>query len=473
MIGTVFDSVLAILPLLRLRPFNTAAPEGRSKERHRLIVLTAVTSAVAKFITVATAFISIPLTLHYLGPERYGMWMTMSSFLAMLSFADLGIGSGLINAVAAAHGRDDRLEIRRYVSSGFFVLTIIAAAILVLFAAAYPYVAWFELFNVQSDAARREAGPALAVIVACIALNLPASVVQRVQTGTQRGFVINLWRCLGSIVGLIGIIVAVHLEAGLKWLVLAFAGAPLCASCLNGLIFFRKLEPDICPSPLAISRDAVLNVVRTGLFFLGLQITGYVTFFSDNIFVAQVLGSTAVTQYSVPERMFTVITMAAAMVLMPLWPAYGEARARGDQVWVKQTLMRSLFLGVGFAAVVASILLFAGPWIIKLWVGNSVTPSFVLLLALACWKVIETGGVATAMVLNSHNMLRFQLVTATLVAISVIPLKILLLHAMGISGVVWATILAYTLFSALPMFIFFRRGGFEKKIKAYQWKVTV
>ena len=274
MVSVISNSVRAIFLLLRPRPFDMTGPRGRSNERHRLIVLSSFTSAVAKLITVVTALISVPLTLRYLGVERYGMWMTMSSFLAMLSFADFGIGNGLLNAVAGAYGRDDRQEIRRYVSSAFLILTIIAATILVLFSAVYRYVPWFEIFNVQSDLARREAGPALAIVVACIALGVPASIVQRVQTGMQRGFMANLWQCLASTIGLVGIITAIRFEAGLHWLVLAFVGAPLIAAVLNSLIFFGRLQPDIAPSVLAVSRHAVTRVVHTGLLFLGLQIAG-------------------------------------------------------------------------------------------------------------------------------------------------------------------------------------------------------
>jgi O-antigen/teichoic acid export membrane protein len=457
MISGVFNSVRTIFPLRRLHKFTTTAPRERAKERHRLIALSALTSAIAKVITVTATLISVPLTLHYLGPERYGMWITMSSFLTMLSFADFGVGNGLLNAVAAAYGRDDRQEIRRYVSSAFFVLSIIAAVTLLLFSAGYRYISWFKIFNVQSDLARREAGPALAVVVACIALGVPATIVQRVQTGMQLGFMANLWQCFASALGLIGLVIAIHFEAGLNWLVLALAGAPLAASILNTFIFFGRLQPELAPSPVAVSHDAITRIVSTGLLFLGLQIAGSIILGSDSIFVAQALGAEAVTQYSVPERMFAFITMLSTMALMPLWPAYGEARARGDHAWVKLTMMRSLFMGTGFAAMIASILLFAGPFIIRLWVGNSVAPSFLLLLGLACWKVIETGGAAIAMVLNSHDILRFQLATATLVVITVVPLKIVLLHAIGVSGVVWATVISYTIFSALPMFVFFRR----------------
>ncbi len=109
--GRAFD-----LSLL-LHSFDVSTAEGRAKERQRRVALSALASALAKVISVSTALISVPLTLHYLGAERYGMWMTMSSLVAMLGFADLGIGNGLLTSVASAHGRDDRAKIKAYVSS--------------------------------------------------------------------------------------------------------------------------------------------------------------------------------------------------------------------------------------------------------------------------------------------------------------------------------------------------------------------
>ena len=51
-----------------------------------------------------------------------------------------------------------------------------------------------------------------------------------------------------------------------------------------------------------------------------------------------------------PAQMFGLISTVLAMALSPLWPAYGEAIARGDHDWVKQTLYRSIILSVGVAA---------------------------------------------------------------------------------------------------------------------------
>ena len=85
------DSLTRGLSLIRLKPYDVSTPGGRAQERHRRIALTALASAAARGIGVATSLISVPLTLHYLGVERYGLWMTISSVIAMLGFADLGL----------------------------------------------------------------------------------------------------------------------------------------------------------------------------------------------------------------------------------------------------------------------------------------------------------------------------------------------------------------------------------------------
>jgi hypothetical protein len=88
--------------VLRLKPFDTATPEGRSLERYRRGALTTFTSVTARVLTVFTGLIAVRLTVRYLGTERYGLWMTITSVVAMMSFADLGIGNGLLNSISEA-----------------------------------------------------------------------------------------------------------------------------------------------------------------------------------------------------------------------------------------------------------------------------------------------------------------------------------------------------------------------------------
>lgn len=436
--------------LASLRPFNTDTPEGRASERHRRVVLSALAAALAKIISVATVLISVPLTLHYLGPERYGMWMTISSLAAILAFADLGIGNGMLNAIAAANGRDDRAAIRGFVSSGFFGLSLVSLGLMCFFVAAYRFIPWPELFNVQSGIAQQEVGPAVAVFFICFALAIPLTIVQRVQMALQCGFLSSLWQCLASVFALIGVLVAIRYEAGLLWLVLAFVGVPLVVSALNSVVFFNYMQPEIAPARRAITRAAATQLVRTGGLFLILQLVAAVTYASDSFVITQMLGASAVADYAVPERMFSLITVMLAMLFAPLWPAYGEAIERGDVAWVRHTLRRSVACAAALAFVFSVPLILLGPWLIELWIGTTVVPTMTLLISLAVWKSIEAVGNSLSAFLNGANVVRIQLAISSITMIAAISLKVLLVPVIGVSGTVWATVIAFSVCALIP-----------------------
>jgi hypothetical protein len=73
------------------------------------------------------------------------------------------------------------------------------------------------------------------------------------------------------------------------------------------------------------------------------------------------------------------------------------------------------------------------------------------MLGLGMWKIIEAGGIATTMFLNGANNVRLQAGLATLMAFAAILLKIWFVSWIGIAGAIWATILAYLIFVALPL----------------------
>lgn len=441
-----------IKSLLRFAPFDVSTEGGRANERHRRATLTALAAAAAKGLSIGTALITVPLTLNYLGTERYGMWMTISSLVAMLSFADLGIGNGILNAVSAAHGRNDTPAIKEYVSSGFLVLTLVAILIVVIFACTYRVVPWHEIFNVRSVQSRQESGPALAVLIVCFAWAIPLGVVQRVQTGLQNGFVANLWQCFGSVMGLAAVVLAVWLNAGLPWLVFALAGSPLVASLLNSVIYFVWLHPEAAPSPKWVSWRAMKTIAHIGILFFVLQIVATFAYTSDNIVIAQILGPDAVAEYSVPQRLFSVISMLLIMLLSPLWPAYGEAIARGDNVWARSAFRRSFLVSVGAATIASFVLIVFGSQIIGLWVGHIVAPSLLLLIGLGLWQVVQAGGNAAAMILNGSNVMSFQIYVAVITGVVIIALKILLVERIGIAGAVWSSVIGFVVCAALPVY---------------------
>lgn len=437
--------------LLQRRSFDASSAEQRANERHRRVALSALASIFARGVSIGTTLVSVPLTLHYLGPERYGMWMVMSSLVAFLSFADLGVGNGVLTLVAAVSGKDDIAAIKRIASSSFFVLSLIAVLLIAALTCSYPFIHWFKLFNVRSDLARNEAGAAFSVFLCSIALAIPLGVVQKLQTGLQQGFIVSLWQCLGNLMGLAGVLVVIWLRGGMTWLVFSLVTVPMFATALNNIGFFWVARPDLRPRLAFVERATMVRVARTGALFLVLQIAVAFTFASDSIIISQVLGAAAVADYAVPEKMFSLISVLVSMFTAPLWPAYGEAISRGDRDWVRRTLLRSITLSALLASTMSVFLVFFGPRILALWIGRLIDPPFALLLGFGIWKAIEACGMAVAVYLNGAQVVGVQVVTASLTAICAISLKIFFLSSQGLAGVIWATIVAYGICTALPI----------------------
>lgn len=435
---------------VRLRPFDISTTEGRGQERHRRAVLTFLVSAVARTISVSTVLISIPLCLSYLGTERFGMWMTLSSIVALLGFADLGIGNGLLNAVSEAHGRADPAAIRRYISSALFTLTAISGALLVGIFLIGGSVNWASAFKVKTPTAIVELPRTLVVFSICFALNIPLGVVQRVQSGLQHGYVAGLWQALGSMFGFLAVLGVIHWDGGLPWLVLAFMVPPLGTAILNGIVYFTAIRPDLRFRTRDVTREAMTKVAHTGLLFLVLQIALATAVYSDNFLISTMLGADSVIRYAVPARMFALIGLGLSSAMAPLWPAYGEATARRDAQWIGTTLRRSLIVSFVASLLSASLLIFLGRKILWIWVGPAVSTSFGLMIGLGVWSVLEATGNALAMFLNGLNVVRTQVITATAFAVICITLKILLLPRVGVTGIVWGNIIAYSLTTAIP-----------------------
>lgn len=434
---------------VRLKPFDTSTTEGRSKERYRRIALTSVTAITAKAIGILTALISVPLTIGYLGTERYGLWMTMSSVIALLGFADLGIGNGLLNAVAEADGKDDRNAASRSVSSAFFILLGIAIFLLALLISIYSFISWQRVYNVTSDLAIRESGPATALLLVVFIINMPLGIVQRVQMGYQEGVKNHVWAIAGSLVGFVGLLVIVYLKAGLPWLVLAVSGGPVLVMLINWFREFTWLKPWLFPHWSAFDWETGRKIVSTGIVFLILQIFAIIGNSSDNIVIAQVLGASAVTVYAVVQKLF-MTALIAQYFLQPLWPAFGEATARDDLQWVRRTFNRALALSLGLGVLTGLPLMFFGKRIVSMLAGPDIVPSTILLLGFTLLGLVycTIGSISTY--LNSGNLVSKQMPFFGLATLSALALKIVGAHYWQVEGVVWGTVAAYGIFYIVP-----------------------
>lgn len=439
------------------RSHDASTERGRGHERFRRAALTSVTTLAAKGAQIAAGLISVPLTLHYLGAERYGLWMMISSASVMLRYADFGMGNGLVNAVSRAHGAGDEKLGRSSTSSAFFMLLGIAVASLLLMVIVYPFVNWSAVFNVKSAAARVEAGPALAIFALFTLASMPLGVVQRVQFGYQEGYASNLWLAAGSILGLAGVVAVIRFHGGLTWLVMALAGGPLLSTALNYTVHFGWVRPSLRPAFACFKRSLASSLAKAGGTFFGIQMFGTLMAPFDNILIGHLLGPATVAQYTVVQKLIGLAYMAPTVILTPLWPAYGEALSRGDVDWVRATFHKAIVFSALTSSVIAAGLLMFGRQLVLLWVGRVITVPLSIMVPLALLMVVNTIGDAGGFLLYSADSARYVLRSAAAWSIMGVVVKVWSTGRFGVPGLAWAAAVTCLLCFALPNLLFARR----------------
>jgi hypothetical protein len=117
-------------------------------------------------------------------------------------------------------------------------------------------------------------------------------------------------------------------------------------------------------------------------------------------------------------------------------------------------LSLSLRLTFIIVALPSLFLVLFGVQIIHFWVGPEITPSFLLLAGMGIWTLMQTLATTIAMFLCGANILRLQVISASLMAVSALIVKILLTQSIGLPGIIWGTIIAYALFTFIPYMVY-------------------
>lgn len=425
------------------------AERSRSRRRYARATLNGITSVLAKVVVLITAIVSVPLTYRYLGTERYGLWMTITSCVLFMGFADFGIGNGLTASIAAADGLDDRGEARRKVSSGFFLLMLIALVLGLVLAACYPMIPWASLYGTKTALAATEAGPASVVLILCTAVSMPIGTVLRIQLGYQEGYVGDLWNALGNLLALGGVLVATHSRGSLPMLVCAVTGIPVLTTTVNCLTQFYYVRPWLRPSLRLFDAKAAWHLGAVGSLFFVQQCFGLIYYVSDNIVISRVMGAAHVAEYAVMQRIFS-IGLVAQYFMAPLWPAIGEAVVRRDLSWARTIVIRAIAFSVGTGMVCGTIMLFLSRYLMKRWSGVDLGTMDSMRIGFAIWVVLVGYLAAMNAILNQPGVMRRHLLLFGSASVASLLLKVEFARHGLLSGIVWATIIGFGTIYVVP-----------------------
>jgi O-antigen/teichoic acid export membrane protein len=409
---------------------------NRGLERYRRAGITASTSFLSKALTIVIGFVSVPLTVHYLGAERYGVWLTISSLLTWMSLTDFGIaGNALVNVISEAHGRDDRGTARAYASSAFWTLTSISAMLGLLLAITFRWIPWRAIFRVSADMTTHELHLACALTLFVFVLSMPLNIVNSVYSAYQDGFVANLWAIVSNVLALVGLVIVTRFQGGLPALIIATSGTRAVITTANAIYLFSGRYRWLRPTPSAVRWTKIKRLVKLGGKYLVTQVAALGIYQSQPFIITQMLGPSQVPIFVIAYKIITVPIDLSYIATTPFVSAFSEAKARDDWRWIrgafKNTTLACMTIGIPVTIAIA----FAGKTLVQLLAGPQVVPDWSVISWLSLYTLVGVGIMTSNQILCGVERVGLLAISLSLAAVGTIGLGVLFAHPWGLAGV--------------------------------------
>ena len=105
-------------------------------------------------VNIAVMAAGYPIYLHFLGYEKYGVWLVLATVLSFAQLGNLGIGQAVMKLVAEDYGRNDIKGIQRYVTTALTMLSVSGIIVLsVILAFKIQIIALFKLNDENAEMA--------------------------------------------------------------------------------------------------------------------------------------------------------------------------------------------------------------------------------------------------------------------------------------------------------------------------------
>lgn len=389
------------------------------------------------------------MTINYVNPSQYGIWLTISSIIGWIAFFDLGLGNGFRNRFAQAKANGDNNLARQYLSTTYFAVGMIVTAVFFLIAIFNNYISWTSVLNIDASY-EQELHKLFIILSAFFCLNLVANLFSTLLTADQQPGMASLLNFIGQAMSLLAIFILTETtEGSLLNLSKYFAGVPCIVMVAASIIAFRfteykKYSPRISDIRISLIKD----IIGKGVQFFLIYICLILIFQLINIVISREIGPESVTQYNIANKYFGILYMVMNIIITPFWSAFTDAYAQGDNIWMKKTVARMERVWLA-AAAVSILMLVAAPLFYKIWIHDAVVIPWELSAAMVFFVLSRSLGDIYMYMINGIGTIRIQLIAYLICAAISWPCLVYSCRLLGVYGVIVFPTAVYLLQAAL------------------------
>jgi O-antigen/teichoic acid export membrane protein len=345
--------------------------------------------------------IQVPVFLHFWSIPLYGEWITVNAIPSYLSFSNIGFGTVASNEMTMLMGRDDKESALRVFQSCWWLISLVCAVTILVFAAALfllPVQTW-HTFSTLSDSDVRWILFALgtAVLFGQLEQLLGAAYtcVGRYPYGTFIKSIITL--CAFA-----AMMIPVVLGRGPRATAIVFAIANVLGTMVFG-VMARRDVPWIEFGWRYASWTEIRRLTRPAFAFMAFPIGNALNLQGTVLAVSYALGPVDVVIFATARTVSRVALQMVQLVNQTFWPELGSAFGAGNIALVRALHRRACQLAGLIALGLIAIMMTIGPWFLTHWTSHKLPPSTALLFMLMVSVFFYAGWSTSSTLLTAIN----------------------------------------------------------------------
>ncbi|MDI6046662.1 lipopolysaccharide biosynthesis protein [Flavobacterium yafengii] len=426
--------------MLKILKFDFILNYFRSKDRSKNIKANIVGSFFLKGISIILSLVIVPLTINYISPYQYGVWITLSSIIGWLSFFDIGFGNGLKNKFVEAVAHGDIKLAKIYVSTTYAIMTIIIFCTWLVTIVVSKFINWSEFLNVRKIE-NIDLYSVVFIVLTTFAFQFILGLLNTILTSIQKPVVTAVINLVSQLLILVGILILIKTTKGsLINLSLVMGGVNTIVLLLFSFYFFKTSLGMYSPSLNFVDFSYARGLLKIGVNFFILQIIALIYYETNNIIITKILSPLDVTIYNLAFKYMSILGMGFGIILTPFWSAFIEASFLKDYDWMK-AVKTKLYIGFSLFVLLAVILVLGSSFFYEAWFGDKVSISINLTILMGTWQIFNMWNSLHSTLIYGFNKIKLQMISSVLVGVINLPLTIFLCKNLGLNGVALSQII--------------------------------
>lgn len=427
----------------------------------------AILSYLNIILSIGIGFITAPVLLNSLGKSEYGAYQITAALIGYISVLDLGLHNTVTRYVARYLATRDKRSEENFLAISIGIFMLIGILIMVVVAVIYANVG-----NIYKSSTTEEINIIKRLLVVMglnLAISMPGGVFSSIITAYEK-FIFSRGCATVKLIARF-ILLVVTLNMGGKSLSVVSVDFSLNLLVLSLEIIYCFKHLHIRIKLYELDKKYIISVFSFSIFVFIASITDQINWKADTTILGIMLGTTAVTYYSIAGSLISYYRNFSGAISGIFLPKATKMTASG----ANNSELTDLMISVGRIQLIIIGLILTGFVVIgkefiSLWVGDEYSQAYYWFLIMAIPLLLPMTQSIGINILEAKFKHKFRALVYFGIALANIGMTILMVKINGISGAAIATGLAVFVGNNVIINIYYSRvigleiGRFFKEV---------